>query len=60
MVNATSVQGREVRSASGRDEDSTGAAVRNMFAEVAPRYDFLNHFLSVGRDIAWRRATARA
>lgn len=31
-----------------------------MFATVAPRYDFLNHFLSLGRDIAWRRATARA
>lgn len=30
-----------------------------MFAAVAPRYDFLNHFLSLGRDIAWRRATAR-
>lgn len=44
----------------GRDEAATGAAVRNMFADVAPRYDFLNHFLSMGRDIAWRRATARA
>jgi demethylmenaquinone methyltransferase/2-methoxy-6-polyprenyl-1,4-benzoquinol methylase len=31
-----------------------------MFAAVAPRYDFLNHFLSMGRDIAWRQATARA
>ena len=31
-----------------------------MFAAVAPRYDFLNHFLSLRRDVAWRRATARA
>jgi len=31
-----------------------------MFAAVAPRYDFLNHLLSLGTDIAWRRATARA
>jgi demethylmenaquinone methyltransferase/2-methoxy-6-polyprenyl-1,4-benzoquinol methylase len=31
-----------------------------MFSAVAPRYDFLNHFLSMGRDIAWRKATARA
>jgi demethylmenaquinone methyltransferase/2-methoxy-6-polyprenyl-1,4-benzoquinol methylase len=31
-----------------------------MFAAVVPRYDFLNHFLSFGRDIAWREATARA
>jgi len=42
------------------DEDSTARAVRNMFAAVAPRYDFLNHLLSLGRDIAWRRATAKA
>jgi demethylmenaquinone methyltransferase/2-methoxy-6-polyprenyl-1,4-benzoquinol methylase len=45
---------------SDRDEDSTHVAVREMFAAVAHRYDFLNHFLSLGRDIAWRRATARA
>ena len=31
-----------------------------MFASVAPRYDFLNHFLSLGRDVAWRKATAKA
>jgi demethylmenaquinone methyltransferase/2-methoxy-6-polyprenyl-1,4-benzoquinol methylase len=42
------------------DESTTSRAVRNMFVSVAPRYDFLNHFLSLGRDIAWRNATARA
>jgi len=31
-----------------------------MFAAVAPRYDFLNHFLSFGLDLTWRRAAARA
>jgi demethylmenaquinone methyltransferase/2-methoxy-6-polyprenyl-1,4-benzoquinol methylase len=31
-----------------------------MFGSVAHRYDFLNHFLSMGTDIAWRRASARA
>lgn len=46
--------------AAAGDEASTGAAVRTMFAAVAPRYDFLNHFLSLGCDIRWRRATARA
>ncbi len=45
---------------SPQDVASTSQAVREMFAAVAPRYDFLNHFLSLGRDIAWRRATARA
>jgi demethylmenaquinone methyltransferase / 2-methoxy-6-polyprenyl-1,4-benzoquinol methylase len=42
------------------DEASAGAAVRKMFAAVAPRYDFLNHVLSLGYDIRWRRAAARA
>jgi demethylmenaquinone methyltransferase / 2-methoxy-6-polyprenyl-1,4-benzoquinol methylase len=41
------------------DESTTRRAVRDMFISVAPRYDFLNHFLSLGRDIAWRKATAR-
>lgn len=30
-----------------------------MFARVAPRYDFLNHFLSLGQDFRWRRAASR-
>jgi len=45
---------------SGDDPASTARQVREMFAAVARRYDFLNHFLSLGRDIAWRRSTARA
>ena len=30
--------------------------VREMFSAIAPRYDFLNHFLSLGIDRRWRRA----
>ena len=42
------------------DVHATGEAVRGMFAAVAPRYDFLNHFLSLGLDLTWRRAAAHA
>lgn len=38
---------------------STSRAVQEMFGVVAPRYDFLNHFLSAGMDAAWRRVTAQ-
>ena len=31
-----------------------------MFDNIAPRYDFLNHFLSMGIDIRWRRKAIRA
>jgi len=30
-----------------------------MFSRIAPRYDFLNHFLSFSLDHVWRRRTAR-
>lgn len=42
------------------DEQATASAVRSMFAAVAPRYDLLNHLLSVGFDIRWRSATVRS
>ncbi len=60
MISAARAPGQGSPLGSGGDEASTSAAVRSMFAAVAHRYDFLNHFLSLGRDIAWRRATARA
>lgn len=44
----------------GADEQSTASAVRSMFAAVAPRYDLLNHLLSAGFDIRWRRAAVKA
>ena len=36
-----------------------GLAIQHMFDGIARRYDFLNHFLSAGRDRAWRKKAAR-
>ena len=42
-----------------RDEREAGAHVQEMFARIAPRYDFLNHLLSFSLDKIWRRRTAK-
>lgn len=33
--------------------------VKDIFSTVTERYDFLNHFLSLRRDVAWRRFAVR-
>jgi len=33
--------------------------VREIFSTITRRYDFLNHLLSLGRDIAWRKFTVQ-
>jgi len=40
-----------------RDEKSR--RVREMFAGIARSYDFLNHFLSLGTDVYWRKKVLR-
>jgi demethylmenaquinone methyltransferase/2-methoxy-6-polyprenyl-1,4-benzoquinol methylase len=39
--------------------DKQDARVRGMFGEIAGRYDFLNHVLSLGTDVYWRWRTVR-
>lgn len=39
--------------------DKNGQRVREMFAQIAPRYDLLNHVLSLGIDIRWRRQVVK-
>lgn len=36
-----------------------GIAIQRMFDGLANRYDFLNHFLSAGRDTLWRRKAVK-
>lgn len=46
------------RPAGTTDDGSAARAVRQMFDEIAPRYDFLNHTLSMNVDRLWWRRTA--
>lgn len=41
------------------DEASAAVAVRDMFSSIAPKYDLLNHVLSMNVDRLWWNRTAR-
>jgi demethylmenaquinone methyltransferase/2-methoxy-6-polyprenyl-1,4-benzoquinol methylase len=43
----------------GIDRDEHVGMVREIFATITGRYDFLNHLLSLRRDVAWRRFAVR-
>jgi demethylmenaquinone methyltransferase / 2-methoxy-6-polyprenyl-1,4-benzoquinol methylase len=45
--------------ASNLGPSGKAARVRSMFAEIAPRYDFLNHVLSLNIDKRWRRLVVK-
>jgi demethylmenaquinone methyltransferase/2-methoxy-6-polyprenyl-1,4-benzoquinol methylase len=49
---------RKYRPVSTLDGPSHVAVVRDIFATITGRYDFLNHLFSLRRDVAWRRAAA--
>jgi demethylmenaquinone methyltransferase/2-methoxy-6-polyprenyl-1,4-benzoquinol methylase len=42
-----------------QDEREAAAHVREMFGRIAPRYDLLNHLLSLDVDKIWRRRVAK-
>jgi demethylmenaquinone methyltransferase/2-methoxy-6-polyprenyl-1,4-benzoquinol methylase len=42
------------------DEASAATAVREMFSSIAPRYDLLNHVLSMNVDRMWWNRTAKS
>src|ERR1700730_15890821 len=41
------------------DETAASREVREMFSRIAPRYDLLNHLLSLRFDVMWRKRLAR-
>jgi demethylmenaquinone methyltransferase/2-methoxy-6-polyprenyl-1,4-benzoquinol methylase len=47
------------RPAGAEDEAGAAQAVRQMFDQIAPRYDLLNHVLSASVDRLWWWQTAR-
>jgi demethylmenaquinone methyltransferase/2-methoxy-6-polyprenyl-1,4-benzoquinol methylase len=47
------------RPAGAASEADASRKVREMFARIAPRYDLLNHLLSLQMDRMWRARTAR-
>jgi demethylmenaquinone methyltransferase / 2-methoxy-6-polyprenyl-1,4-benzoquinol methylase len=47
------------RPAGARTEAEAGHHVQEMFSQIAPRYDFLNHALSLSTDRLWRRRVSR-
>ena len=62
LHSTAAAQGRVVGAApvGASDEASASVAVRDMFSSIAPRYDLLNHVLSMNVDRMWWNRTARA
>jgi demethylmenaquinone methyltransferase/2-methoxy-6-polyprenyl-1,4-benzoquinol methylase len=56
---ASAAHAQEVAAAAAAGEGKR-AYVQRMFSDIAPRYDLLNHVLSLNIDRAWRRRALRA
>src|SRR5580704_3430390 len=57
--NANAVPPKGTRFEGAASEADAGLAVRDMFSQIAPRYDLLNHLLSMQLDRVWRRRVGR-
>lgn len=57
MMARTKEESRAIRAAEGGAEKSE--YVKRAFSEIAPRYDLLNHLLSLNIDRIWRRKAIR-
>ncbi len=53
------ISGKAYPQVTGIGRDEHVGMVREIFATIPGRYDFLNHLLSLRRDIAWRRFAVR-
>ncbi len=59
MTEAAKHSARGAQPMGAADEATAARAIRSMFDEIAPRYDLLNHVLSMNVDRLWWRRTAR-
>ncbi len=61
MAPSTSTRAHDpgTRPEGAHNEREARRFIRDTFSFIAPRYDFLNHFLSLSLDRVWRRRTAR-
>ena len=48
---------KEYPSVQDMNDDQRIGIVKDIFASVTDKYDFLNRVLSCGRDVAWRNRT---
>ncbi|MDG1659159.1 MAG: bifunctional demethylmenaquinone methyltransferase/2-methoxy-6-polyprenyl-1,4-benzoquinol methylase UbiE [Crocinitomicaceae bacterium] len=58
-VNEKTVNEKTVVKPYNREESSKKEEVAEMFNNISKRYDFLNHFLSLGIDRRWRKKAVR-
>lgn len=68
VASEVETDGRSARPAAGASKEAAASAARGegkrdyvqqMFADIAPRYDLLNHVLSLNVDKAWRTTALR-